>query len=336
MSKRIVITGGAGFIGSQLGFSLAKLGYEVVLLDNMSAGQFDNLLLDGRPFPNIVVCDVRDAGLIRHLRGADAVFHLAGIAALPVCESQPAMAYDVNLTGTVNVLDAARKAGVRRVVFSSTSAVYERSGRGTHREDDEVRPDLVYAQTKLAAEAACRSFSANYGMDIIIPRFFNVYGPHQDFKRKSPPFTSYIARELVAGRRPTLFNRTSAARDYVYVTDVISLLTKMLKSRNRFAAELFNVASGNAYSVPQLYSIASRIAKSRLSPKYSSPERFWDSYPELFQRPYRLRRSRIREEVYKVAKGDGTKARVAFGWRPEVSVEQGMSAVIEYARRQID
>nr|MDP9412590.1 NAD-dependent epimerase/dehydratase family protein [Pseudomonadota bacterium] len=124
---KILITGGAGFVGSQLGKHLHGMGHEIVLLDNMSFGHLDNLLLDGAPFGQFVCKDIRDPDLAAQMQGVDTVFHLAGIAALPVCQQDPRAAYDVNVAGVGNVLEAARRAGVRRVIFSSTSAVYEKT-----------------------------------------------------------------------------------------------------------------------------------------------------------------------------------------------------------------
>lgn len=181
-AKKVLITGGAGFIGSQLGYALLKQGYEVTLLDNMMFGHLDNLVIEGKLFGNFVCKDIRDDDLAKYFQGVDTVFHLAGVAALPVCQSKPQFAYDVNVSGTGNVLEYARQAGVRRVVFSSTSAVYELTKNDIQAEDEQPTPNLVYSMTKHAAEELCKSYSQNYGVDIIVTRFFNVYGPHQDFK----------------------------------------------------------------------------------------------------------------------------------------------------------
>jgi UDP-glucose 4-epimerase len=143
----------------------------------------------------------------------------------------------VNVAGVGNVLEAARRACVRRVIFSSTSAVYEKTQSERFSESDEIRPDLIYACTKAAAEQLCDAFAVNYGMDIGICRFFNVYGPHQDVTRTSPPFTSYVARELVMNRSPKLFNNSDARRDYVHSDDVVELLTRMMLAEGSLGAE---------------------------------------------------------------------------------------------------
>jgi nucleoside-diphosphate-sugar epimerase len=334
MPAKIIITGGAGFVGSQLGQRLAREGAEVVLLDNMSFGHLDNLIVDGATFGRLVCKDIRDPSTAQLYEGADCVVHLAGIAALPVCQSDPREAYDVNVGGTGAVLEAARRAGVRRVIFSSTSAVYENTEASALREDHSVRPDLVYACTKEAAEAVCRGYAKNYGMDVIVCRFFNVFGPHQDIHRTSPPFTSYVARELVHDRAPTLFNNTDARRDYVHVSDVIELLRLMMDAEGRYAAEVFNICSGAGYSVPELYETFRQVSGKSVAPVYDDPAKFWDKYPALFSGSYPLGRERIVKEVYKNAVGDPQKAQAAFGWTARTNMQEGLRSVYLDAERR--
>jgi len=332
---KVMITGGAGFVGSQLGKHLHRRGDEVVLLDNMRFGHLDNLLLDGAPFGRFHCADVRDKALASLLEGVVVVFHLAGIAALPVCQLDPGEAYDVNAGGVANVLEASRRAGVRRVIFSSTSAVYEQTKGDRFAEDDPIAPDLVYACTKVAGEQACDAFVANYGMDIAICRFFNVYGPHQDVTRTSPPFTSYVARELVMGRAPVLYNDSDVRRDYVHSDDVVDLLTRMMLADGRFAAERFNVCSGKGYSVPDLFCLFREASGKAIDPTFRPPQHFWDAYPALFDSPFPLSRERISEEVFKTAIGNPDKTAAAFGWRASTEIAQGIASVYADAERRL-
>lgn len=332
--EKILITGGAGFVGSQLGQELHRRGVEVTLLDDMSFGHLDNLIFAGETFGEFVVRDIRDPDFENVLEGVDTIFHFAGIAPLPVCQAQPMRAFDVNTGGTANVLECARRAGVRRVIFSSTSAVYECNDTLPHSVDDEVRPNLVYATTKVCAEKVCKGFADNYGMDIIVCRFFNVYGPHQDMKRKSPPFTSYVARELAAGRVPTLFNDSDARRDYVHSSDVTELLVRMWQSERAYGAEIFNVGSGDGYSVPFLYDEFKRISGRDIEPVFADPEGYWDAYPDLFLgRP--LSRGRIRKEVYKDSIADIEKTKAEFDWVPRIGIEEGLRSVYEYVAAHV-
>ena len=185
---KIVITGGAGFVGSQVGYYFHKLGHDVYLLDNMSYGKKDNLYVNGSTFGHFTKFDIRDSTLLSFFQNTDVVFHFAGIAPLPDCQINPTTAYDNNVVGTLNVLEACRKAGVPKVIFSSTSAVYENCTIFPLTEDQiDKEPNLVYSMSKRSCEWICHSYVENYDMDITILRFFNVYGPHQDFKRKHPP-----------------------------------------------------------------------------------------------------------------------------------------------------
>ena len=330
--KKVLITGGAGFVGSQLGQRLAAEGHEVILLDDMSFGHLDNLLMNGRPFGRFVCRDIRDPRTNDLYAGVDCVFHLAGVAALPVCQADPREAYDVNVAGTGAVLEAARRAGVRRVVFSSTSAVYERTKSTPLREDDVIAPDLVYACTKQSAEVLCRAYAANYGLDVVVCRFFNVFGPHQDVLRVSPPFTSYVARELAHDRSPVLFNdRSDVLRDYVHVADVVELLMRVMRDEAQFAADVFNVCSGAGHSVPELYDAFRRVSGKSIDPTFRDPAEFWSRYPMLFDGPRPLSRERVIEEVYKSAIGSNAKARAAFAWRPELDLLGAVRSVYDDA-----
>ena len=332
---KVLITGGAGFVGSQLGKHLHRRGDEVVLLDNMRFGHLDNLLLDGAPFGRFLCRDIREPDLVSSMEGVDTLFHLAGIAALPVCQEAPGEAYEVNTAAVANVLEAARRAGVRRIVFSSTSAVYEKTKAEAFSESDPVDPDLVYASTKAAAETVCDAFAKNYGMDIVICRFFNVYGPHQDVTRTSPPFTSYVARELVMDRAPILFNESSARRDYVHSDDVVDLLTLMMEAEGPFRAERYNVCSGRGHSVPELYELFLAASGKSIRPVFRDPRAYWDSYPALFGSAHPLSRERITEEVYKNAIGDPVRTRARFGWTAAREIEAGIASVYADAQRRL-
>jgi nucleoside-diphosphate-sugar epimerase len=299
----------------------------------MGSVKSDNLAIEGKFFGEFLAGDIRDVNLQKVFEGADIVYHLAGLAAVAVCQANPQYAYDINTSGTANVLEAARRCGVRRVIFSSTSGVYECSPGEAHAEDDPVAPNLIYAMTKQAAESICLAYAKNYGMDIVIARFFNVYGPHQDFERKAPPFISYIARELSVGRAPILFNRSDVKRDYVHSADVIRILKTMGYADGPFHAEIFNIGSGVGHSVPDLYAIMQRVAGTDTPAIYGDPETYWNNFTELFTPPYPLSRARVGEEVFKHAIADTSKTNAAFGWSATVDIEEGLRSVYEYVVR---
>ena len=152
------------------------------------------------------------------------------------------------------MLELSRQAGVRRVVVASTSAVYENNEHFPCREDDVVSPTLLYSVSKQQTEQLCRSYFNDYDMEVVVTRYYNVYGPQQDIRRKSPPFVGYVARELIAGRQPILHSDGEQRRDYVYVGDVIAMNIACM-DHPKAPGQTFNVASGTSWSVNELYTI---------------------------------------------------------------------------------
>lgn len=329
MSK-ILITGGAGFIGSQLGMRLVNEGNEITLLDNMSDGHLDNILFEGEPFAKLVFKDIRDPSIESEFKEVDTIFHFAGTSSLPKCQSNPTAAYDNNVTGLINVLESARKSKAKRVIFSSTSAVYENNLDTPFKESNAVSPDLVYASSKLAGENICKAYSQTYGLDIIVARFFNVYGEHQDIHRTMPPFVSYLAKEVYFGNRPTIYNKSDAVRDYIYVGDVIEGLICMKNASDKFEGDAYNLCSGTGYSVKQIIEMYSQISNKSIDPVYKDPNTYWDQFPLLFN-GLPLNRERIAKEVFKNSIGCPSKTKKTFHFEPKVDFMDGLKRVHDYS-----
>ena len=176
-----------------------------------------------------------------------------------------------------------RTNNAKRLIFISTSAVYENNKEEIFSENLSVKPNFTYAMSKRAAEIACIGYAQNYGLDIVIPRFFNVFGEHQDIQRKMPPFTGYLVREVLAGRTPHLFNKSPAKRDYVNVHDVKALLTEMVQSPKRYCGEIFNVCSGAGHSVPEIVKCLGTILGVQITPQYHNPEEYWENTKVFIQ-----------------------------------------------------
>jgi UDP-glucose 4-epimerase len=329
--KRIVITGGAGFIGSQLGYKLQQEGYDVVLVDDMSFGYQDNLTIDGKTFGTFIKADIRKKDIFEIFRDTDTVFHFAGISALPVCQEDPYYAIDVNVAGTANVLEAARLNNVRRVVFASTSAIYENNTAYPAAEKDDVSPHLIYSTSKLQAELLCKSFYKIYGLEVAIIRFFNVYGPHQDFKRLSPPLTSYIIKCFLKGEAPVLHSSGTQKRDYVFVDD-LNRLTTLCMTHPNAPGNIFNAASGKSYSVLEIYDALANAFKTDIKPVFRPASMFWDKYPKLFvgSKPFPI--SLIEKEVNKFSLGNTSHTFETIGWKAEIDLPEGMTLTAAYAR----
>tara|TARA_R110002074_G_scaffold163840_1_gene323339 strand:+ start:63 stop:590 length:528 start_codon:yes stop_codon:yes gene_type:complete len=171
-------------------------------------------------------------------------------------------------------------------------------------------------------------------MDVIALRFFNVYGPHQDFRRKHPPLIGYITKCLLQNEQPTFYSSGNQKRDYVYVSDLIDLVEICL-DRSDISGETFNVASEVAHSVRDIYSLFCESFGTYIEPNFKSAKRFWDKYPELFDGPMPLPYERVESEVNKFSLGSSKKAKNILGWTPKVDLKEGISAIVQYAKTQI-
>ena len=334
MKEKIVITGGAGFIGSKLGYMLAKRGYEVLLLDDLSYGHEYNLTINGDTFGTFKKIDIRSPELKNYFLGADCIFHFASIGTLPVCQKEPVNSIDVNVTGTVNVLEASRLANVRRIIFASSGAVYENNTKFPCVEDDPINPNLIYSMSKSFCEKLCNSCSQLYGMEVCITRYYNVYGPHQDVKRTSPAIVAYIIKELLQNKKPILHYNGEQQRDYVYIDDVNELNLLCMTHPNA-KGQIFNVSSGIAISVNQIYKMVATILNSNIKPIFRDSKKLWDKYPSLSDGKYHLNEKRIEEETEKFTLGSVEKAEKLIGWKATTPIEEGLSKTIEYAKKAL-
>lgn len=244
----MLVTGGAGFVGSHVASAHVRRGDEVVVLDDLSSGSRANVPREAR----LVEGSVTDlATVLAAADGVDAIQHLAALAAVQQCLAEPARAHAVNAGGTVNVLEAARRLDVGKVVVASTCAAYGNEPTLPKRESMAAQPVGPYAASKVAAEAYARGWFETYGLRTTAFRFFNVYGPRQ------PPDSQYAAvvprflAEAVAGRPLTIYGDGLQTRDFVYVTDVAEACARAATSR-RADGELLNIASGRETSVLDL------------------------------------------------------------------------------------
>lgn len=331
---KVLITGGAGFIGSELAKFLLKNNFKVKLLDTLEYGYRDNFQDVEELKNNFIQDDIRAKDFEKYLQDIDIVVHFAGISALPENESNPYKAFDINTSGLANVLEACRNSNIKKFIFASTSAVYENNlDHEVHKEDDVVKPNLIYATTKYCSEQICKSFAKNYGMDITICRFFNVFGSHQDFKRKYPPFTSFIVREALADRIPTIYNTTNVKRDYIYVEDLMQYLYLMITIDKKYEAEIFNLCSNKGYSALEIAeTVYKALGKEFVYDKGESGA-FWDKYETLFNKKYNLSKERVKQEVFKNCIGDNSKIIKEFGYVPKIDLLDGLKKIIEYQRK---
>jgi nucleoside-diphosphate-sugar epimerase len=320
---KILITGAAGGIGSTLGYELYKAGHELILIDNFRNGYPQNLIISGEKYGKFYNVDITATTILSHIiqtEKIEAVIHLAAITALPDCESNKSECIRVNVEGTTSVLEACRKNGIDRILFSSTSAVYENNNilDSPYKEELEITPSLFYSLSKKMAEEICNSYSTNYGMNIQILRFFNVMGPKQDLYRKSPPLINYLVKCFINEESPVLHSDGEQLRDYIHVDDVVSLIQLLLK--NEPNSMTINVCSGTLVSLNDIVRYVKEELQSDIEPNYRDASMLWDSYEKLFKDDYSLNKNVVTKEVKKFCLGNNQKAK-SFGWIPNEDME---------------
>ncbi|MCL5996872.1 MAG: SDR family oxidoreductase [Chloroflexi bacterium] len=262
-----LVTGGAGFIGSHLVAELLRRGERVRVLDNLSTGWQENLTAVGSDV-DLVMGDIRDPDAIRRaVAGVDYVLHHAALVSVPQSMANPSATHDVNVTGTLNVLNAARESGVKRVVLASSCSVYGDSDALPLRETTPTRPLSPYAASKLAGEVYCQTFTAAYGLGTVALRYFNIYGarqnPNGDYAAVIPKF---IAR-MTAGQAPIIFGDGQQTRDFVHVSDVVR--ANLLACQHPDAVgKVFNIASGRNVSLLDLVNELNTSLKTHYSPEF--------------------------------------------------------------------
>lgn len=318
----IFITGAAGGIGSTLALKLTELGHKVIAFDNLNNGYEDNLKENGESFCMFIKGDIRDdyCFLANYFdyHNIDVVIHLAAITSLPECESDSHECIDVNVGGTANILNAARRKGIH-VIVASTSAIYENNDpKDTpFTEDIPVTPRLFYPLSKKLMEETIQSYIRNYDMNITTLRFFNVFGPRQDIYRKSPPLMNYIVREIKNKRPLTFYSSGNNPRDYIHVNDVVTMIEKVLPRTDR---QTFNLCTGTLTSVSDVIEYAKK-AFGNFEYKFEAPTKFWSAYDSLYEGAKPIQDFVVENEVKKFCLGSTQKAEKLLNWKPNKDIE---------------
>jgi UDP-glucose 4-epimerase len=331
----ILVTGGAGGIGSTLCMLLARNGHTVHAFDNLNNGYFDNLIENGKQVCNFIYGDIRNtAALTKILQDKDinVVVHLAAISSLPVCESNPTECISVNVAGTASVLQAARMKGIR-VVCASTSAIYENNDKedAPFTENIAVKPKLFYPMSKMLMEDVIQSYITNYDMDIVTLRFFNVFGPRQDIHRKSPPLINYIVRQIKNNEKLTFYSTGEQLRDYVHVNDVVTMIEACINSP-KASKQIFNLCSETLTSVKDIIGYAEK-AFGFFDYEFIQADKYWNGYDVIFDGQQPLLDEVVVREVNKYSLGSIQKAYEYLGWQPNRNIEQLM---IETMRQNME
>ena len=304
---RVLVTGGAGFIGSHVVDRLVQEGIEVRVLDNFSTGRRQNLA-EASPYVELLDGDIRDPVLAAEaIDGVDTVFHLGALGSVTRSVEDPMTSHTVNVDGTLNLLMAARQGGVRRFVYSSSSSLYGDNPALPKRENLTPQPISPYGVSKLAAEMYCRAFWKVYGLETISLRYFNVFGPRQDpnsvYAAVIPKFIDLVRR----GEPPTIFGDGTQSRDFTYVANVVEANILGMRAKEGFG-EAFNIACGGRVSVGCIAQTVINLLNQSVKPVYMQP------------RPGDPRDSLA----------DISKAQELLGYHPLVSFEEGLRRAVAW------
>lgn len=311
MHEPVLITGGAGFIGSNLAHRCVREGIVVRVLDDFSTGRESNLAgVEGRV--EVIRGDLRHAAsLASAMRGVRTVLHLAAIPSVSRSVSDPATTQAVNVEGTLRLLEAARAQCVSRIVLYSSSSVYGESPELPKRESMRPQPISPYGASKLAAEALASAWARSYGMSIVALRPFNVYGPRQDPASEYAAVVPRFVTALLQGRPGTIYGDGSQTRDFTYVDDMVDATVRAARWEGG-SGEVFNVSGGARTSVLELYAAIERAVGVRLPPVHA-PVRTGDILH---------------------SHADGSAAS-AFGYTPRVALGEGIGRTVEWFRASL-
>lgn len=306
--QKCVVTGGAGFIGSHIVDALVDLGATVTVIDDLSSGRRENV----NSRASLVQSSILEPDAVAAaIAGAQLVFHQAAKVSVPASVEDPVLYNRVNVDGTVTVLDAARRAGVRRFVFAASSSAY---GDSPELPKVETMPPMAaspYAANKIAGEQLLRAYASTYEIDCVSLRYFNIFGPRQNANSAYAGVIAAFARNLLAGQPPVITGDGSATRDFTFVHNAVHANLLAARHTGRFAGQIVNIATARATSVLEL-----AVAMARL-----------------------LGRSDLRAQFAPARKGDVAhslaelgKARRVLGYEPIVDFEAGLRATVEWYR----
>ena len=307
--SKILVTGGAGFIGSHLVDRLLKEGFEVTVIDNLSTGRMENIAHNQkRKDFHFVKGDVRDANLVKKLvKGVDAVFHEAALVSVPRSVKNPLLTNEVNVTGTLNLLKACADANIKRFVYASSSSIYGETETLPKHERLTPKPISPYAVSKLAAENYVKVYHEVYGLNTVCLRYFNVYGPRQTYGPYSGVITIFINR-LLRNEPPIIYGDGEQTRDFTHIRDVVQANMLALNKKSA-TGEVFNIATGTPTTINQLAAMLQQIMnKTDLKPIYTNP------------RPGDIKHSYA----------DITKAKNLLQYKPKVPLKNGLTKLVDW------
>jgi UDP-glucose 4-epimerase len=310
---KVLVTGGAGFIGSNLTEALLQRGHFVRVLDDFSTGKRENLIFD-KAFPSLEIIegDIRDYSTCQKaMEGMEYIFHQAALPSVQRSVEDPETSNAVNVGGTLNILLAAKETGVKRVIYASSSSVYGDTPSLPKHEGMPPDPLSPYALQKYIGEQYCRLFYQLYGLEAVSLRYFNIFGPKQDPNSVYSAVIPKFIDALLHGRPPIIFGDGEQSRDFTYIENVVQA-NLLAMSAEHLHGEAINIACGKRTSLNQLLNILKEILGSKQSPIYEEP-----------------RQGDVKHSLADIRKG-----KEILNYEPKVGIEIGLKKTVEFFQRQ--
>ncbi|MEW6456890.1 MAG: SDR family oxidoreductase [Acidobacteriota bacterium] len=305
--EKILVTGGAGFIGSNLAEYLLKKNYDIRILDNLSTGKIENIkdFLNSAEFQKGDLTNPKD--LKKSLKNIECVVHLAAIPSVERSVKDPLLTNKANVEGTLNLLVAARETKVSKIIFASSSSIYGDTPELPKKESFMPNPLSPYAISKVTGEYYCKVFKKIYNLDVIILRFFNIFGPKQDPLSPYSGVISIFINKIRKNEKPEIFGDGSQTRDFTYIENVNEAIEKSINVSNPEEI-IFNIGCGNRYSVNDLFQNLKEITGFKENPIYREP----------------------RKGDVKDSQANIELAKKFLGWKPKVDFKEGLKKTVEY------
>jgi nucleoside-diphosphate-sugar epimerase len=306
--SKYLVTGGAGFIGSHIVDRLVRDGHQVNVLDNFFTGKMAHIEHNLGKI-TLFRGDLLDMAMVRHsVEGVDYVLHQAALRSVPKSVEDPLPYCDVNLKGTLNLLLASRDAGVKRLVFASSSSVYGNNPALPKKEEMPVDPISPYAVTKAGGEQYCRMFTKLYGLETVSLRYFNVFGPRQDPASQYATVIPKFILAINAGESPVIFGDGTQSRDFTFVRNNVEANILAATSPPEVAGEVLNIACGDRYDLLFIVDAINRFLGTSVEPIFEAP--------------------RAGDVMH--TQGDASKAELLIGWRPAVGFLEGLEEMVKW------
>lgn len=311
--ERVLVTGGAGFIGSNLVEELVEEGNEVVVLDDLFLGDESNLSEVEEEIEFIHGSVLDEEALDEAMQGVDTVFHLAARSSSPMHKENPAEGARVNVEGFVRTVERAKEEEVEKIVYASTSSMYG-SVEPPHSEDQKPTPANLYTASKMGREKYAEAYSYNNEIETTGLRFFSVFGPHEKAKGKFANVVTQFLWKMMDDEQPVIWGDGSQERDFVYVEDVVDAVIKASKRKDSLDGEVFNVGRGDPVTFNEVVEKLNDVLGK-------------DIEAEHVENP--------REKYVRQHRAENSKARDLLGWEPQHSFEEGLEKTVEYYRRNL-